>query len=219
MILTIIGSAFYTILNEFIRRTQGTMDPAHIALGAVALAVGLVAVMIAFYFLFLQARRGPVKEKKKKEEEKEETPAPEPSKPITMKELLSFQKTVEGVKKGRHTLTTMLTYILIAEFGVFSSVTVSAPSVQVGVGLFIAFFVGVSVYIFRTYSKPMESLKMLLVASICGFLLSLVLGVVWDPELTWQIVLSEKYFTEPTLVAFLTGIALSLFMAGKESQD
>jgi len=215
MILTIIGSAFYTIVTKFIERTQETMDPTFVALGVIAIAIGFVAVLIAIYFLFLQAKKKPLRRKARKEVP---VPAPAPREPISMKELLSFKKTFKGVKEGRHTLTTMLTYILIAEFGVFSSVTISAPSVEVGIGLFVLFVLGVTVYTFRTYSHPVENLKILFVAMVAGFLLSLILGHFWA-SIPLETILSLKYFEEATLVAFLTGIALSLFMAGREKQE
>ncbi len=215
MILTIIGAAFYTVVDFFLKGLGPNPDPLYIVFGIVGIAVGFIAVLIAIYFVLFHTHKGVKEHKQRKAGILPPSPPQKvPLKPPAIKDFLS----VQGIKKGKHTLTTMLIYILIAEFGVFSSVTVSAPSVPVGIGLLVAFFLGVSVYIFRTYPHPIERLKLLLVASVVGFFLSVILGAYWA-SIPMELVLSPQYFVESTLVAFLTGIALSLFMAGKELQE
>ncbi|MCD6414798.1 MAG: hypothetical protein J7L23_04205 [Candidatus Diapherotrites archaeon] len=212
LILTVLGSAFYSILMYFLNEMQGKVDPMVLIAGIVVLAIAFIGVVIAVYYFILnmKAERKP---KEGKEEKVTVTPAPGPAGPTGIKEMLSLH----GIKKGKHTLTTMLTYILIAEFGVFSSKTVHAPTPDVGLAFFIVFFIGVTIYIFRTYSNPVESLKLIFIAVVIGFVLSFILGSFWG-QIGWDVLFSYSYFGTDALVAFLTGIALSLFMAGKELQ-
>lgn len=215
LILTVLGSVFYTILTYFLAEWQGKTDPMWVIAGVVVIAIAFLGVLIAVYYFILNVKTVRKAKKEKKEEEKVTVaPAPGPAKPIAVKELLSLH----GIRKGKHTLTTMLTYILIAEFGVFSSKTVHAPTPDVGLAFFVLFFVGVAIYIFRTYANPIESLKLIFVATVIGFILSFVLGHFWG-QISWDILFSYQYFGTDALVAFLTGIALSLFMAGKELQS
>lgn len=218
MVLGVVSFTLYAIVNEFLREMAGA-SPIYIGLGVIGIVLAFIAVLFALVKAYKETHKSVIYfkgEKKEPEEEKEKKeggkkPAPGPSSPTGVKELLSWDK----MEEEGGALTTMLTYILIAEFGVFSSVTVSAPSIGTGVGLTLLFFVGVTIYIFQTYKNPKESLKLLGSATVVGFILSIILGLFWASYPVSEL-LSLSYFTTEALVAFLTGIALSLFMAGRE---
>lgn len=225
MILTIIIAAYYSMFLAFVRGLGPDAPPLFVLIGGLVLALGFVAILLSLYFVVFHTKKT-VKHKKAKEaiEKGEEAELEEAGgtakvglKEPDIKEAFSITGLRKGVEEGKHTLTTMFVYMLIAEFGVFSSPTLSAPSVPVGIGLLVAFFIGVSVYLFRSSEHPIASLKLLFFASILGFILSVLLGV-YFAQLGWDVVLSPQYFSEDTLIAFLTGVALSLFMAGKELQ-
>ncbi len=218
MFLGVANFALYTIITEFLKKMAGA-SPIYIGLGIIGIFIGFIAVFFAFISAFKKTKKGTVylsgNKKVKKEEEEEKPkrkkPAPGPSEPTGARELLSWK----SIKEGENALTTMFTYILIAEFGVFSSKTISAPSIETGAGLLILFYVGVTIYIFQTYKNPKESLKLLASATVAGFILSLVLGLFWASYPVSELI-SLAYFKTEALVAFLTGIALSLFMAGRD---
>jgi len=108
----------------------------------------------------------------------------------------------------------VLSYIVVAEFGVFSSVTVHAPSAMVGMGLFASFMLAAFIFIRTSYHHYLVGIRHLIVGTLFGFFLSLLLGHFWA-EIPTAILLSQNYFATNSLVAFITGLALSLFMGSK----
>jgi TRAP-type C4-dicarboxylate transport system permease small subunit len=111
-------------------------------------------------------------------------------------------------------LMAVISYVVVAEFGVFSGVTVAAPSVQVGMAFAVVFFLAAFVFIRTTYHNYVKGLAHLVIASIFGVSLSLILGHFWV-NIPLKELLSLNYFKSIPLVAFITGIAVSLFMGSK----
>ncbi len=111
-------------------------------------------------------------------------------------------------------LLAVLSYMVVAEFGVISGVTISAPNENVGLIFFAIFLIAAFVFIKSTYHNYLTGLKHLLIALIFGAVLSVILSNVWLtvplPEL-----LSLAYFKSNALVALVTGLAVSLFMGSK----
>ncbi len=108
----------------------------------------------------------------------------------------------------------LLAYLIVAQFGVFSSKTISAPTPNVGLVFFIAFMLAAFFFIRQNYKDIRRGLKHLAVAFSFGLVLSIVLGTLWGNMPLSQL-LSMDYFATDSLVAFITGIALSLFMGTK----
>ncbi len=122
------------------------------------------------------------------------------------------QKPETNVQSQR-SIRNILLYMIVAQFGVFSSVTLAAPTVGVGVTILVVFIVGSLLFVRQVYPDYKQGLTHLGIAVGAAFILSLVLGVFWgNQELTK--LLSITYFESDSLVAFVTSIAVSLF-AGK----
>ena len=108
----------------------------------------------------------------------------------------------------------VLSYMVVAQFGVFSGITVSAPNETVGIIFFGLFMVAAIIFIKSTYHKYKTGLKHLAIALPIGVVLSIILGNVWA-TIPIETLLSTAYFSTNSLVALITGLAISLFMGSK----
>ena len=105
----------------------------------------------------------------------------------------------------------LLLYLLITEFGVFSSKTIAAPSEYSGLVVFATFVLLSFVFVFQFYEKPTEGFVYLIVAYIVGGIVSIALGVLWGNHTLMEL-LSLSYFKSDAAVALMSGVAVSLFM-------
>jgi hypothetical protein len=105
----------------------------------------------------------------------------------------------------------VVAYIIIAEFGVFSSKTTHAPNIETGLIFFGGFMLASLIFIRLTYRDYYRGLRHLGAAVLIGGILSLILGYFWGGIPLDQL-FSLNYFATDALVALITGIALSLFM-------
>jgi len=126
-----------------------------------------------------------------------------------MKDSLS----VSNLKSDR-SLGAVLAYLVIAQFGVFSSKTMPAPSFQVGIAFFTLFLLAGLVFIHFTYHNYLTGLRHLIMAILIGTIIALVLGYFWG-NIPLDTLISPAFFQTDALVALVTGLALSLFMGGK----
>ena len=111
-------------------------------------------------------------------------------------------------------LLAVLSYIIVAEFGVFSSMTVSAPSPLIGLGLFAAFMAAAFIFMKTSYHDYSKGVQHLAIGTVFGIALSIALGYLWVAT-PLNLLLSLEYFATNSLVAFITGLAVSLFMGSK----
>jgi hypothetical protein len=111
-------------------------------------------------------------------------------------------------------LLAVLSYMVVAEFGVISGVTISAPNENVGLIFFALFLVAALVFIKSTYHNYLTGIKHLFIALAIGTALSIILSHVWLSE-PLEVLLSLSYFKTNALVALVTGLAVSLFMGSK----
>lgn len=140
--------------------------------------------------------------------ETRETIQESPDEKKTLMEELSLRAIREDKRIG-----IVVAYIVIAEFGVFSSKTIAAPTVQAGLLFFIGFMLASIVFVRLTYHDYWRGLRHLGAALVIGGLLSLLLGFFWG-NIPLDQLLSIQYFATDSLVALVTGLALSLFMGG-----
>ena len=139
-----------------------------------------------------------------------ETPAPEEKGRLTaMRESLS----VSSIKSDK-SLGAVLAYLVIAQFGVFSSKTMPAPSFQVGIAFFVIFLIAGLFFIHFTYHNYLTGVRHLFMAIVVGTVIALILGYFWG-NIPLDTLLSPAFFQTDALVALVTGLALSLFMGGK----
>jgi hypothetical protein len=108
----------------------------------------------------------------------------------------------------------MLVYLIVAEFGVFSSPTLSAPNIQVGILFFAIFIVGILIFTKSTYKNIRTAATYFVVIFSVGLILSFVLGILWRKSTAFDL-LSLEFFTSDSLVAMITGMGVSLFAGSK----
>lgn len=217
VLVGVIGSSLYLLLvylsKEFEKYpTIDKVPPSLLAFGVIGLIIGVIALYIAIKALVKRVRpaEAELKEAEVKAEEAEEierrrrevapkppAPAPAFTLPVAEKSLLS-----------------VLAYIIVGEFGVFSGVTVAAPNPIVGIAFMGAFMVGALLFLRNTYTDYLKGLKHLIVASIFAVALSIVLGHYWA-LIPLEKLLSINYFATPSAVAVVTGIAVSLLLGSK----
>jgi hypothetical protein len=108
----------------------------------------------------------------------------------------------------------VIVYLVIAQFGVFSSKTIAASTTQVGLGFFIIFIIAALLFVRQSYKDYKRGLRHLAIAFVFGWALSVILGHFWGGYPLDQL-LSFRYFTSDSLVALITGLSLSLFMGSR----
>ena len=108
----------------------------------------------------------------------------------------------------------VIIYLIIAEFGIFSSKTIAASSSETGFYFFLIFMAAAFIFIKLTYHNYLKGLRHFAVVTLLGLILSIILGHFWG-GIPLETLLSMEYFGSDALVALITGIALSLFMSSK----
>ncbi len=134
-------------------------------------------------------------------------------------------------------LMTVMLLILVAEFGVFSSFTIAAPSATVGMALFGALVVGAVVFVKTSYQDYWKGVRHFAFATVFAMALSVIMLVYWqgtycdtsaavanatassdcagDPDaaLSWAVALDPQfYFRSDGLIAAITGVAFSTLL-------
>jgi hypothetical protein len=216
ILLVIVSLAFYQFLQLFAEKMQAeglTTDT--LIFGGVGLIVGsmvlLIAVQgIAVHEIKVQGAFPSVRKfrPRKKAAEVGEHPSGEEVKKPPAK-ILSVKALREDKKLG-----VVIAYLIVAEFGVISSKTVAAPNVNVGVGFFIVFMIAALFFIRQSYRDFKTGLRHFIVVFLLGGILSFILGYFWGGHPLNEL-LSETYFLSDSMVAFITGIAVSLFMGSR----
>jgi len=166
----------------------------------------LIALVISLSSLFSHS---------KKRSEPEQVASVPPIQPTTIRQPQMF--TTQALKAqitNDRSLLAVIGYVIIAEFGIFSSPTMSAPNPNVGMLFFGVFFVGAFIFIKTSYKKYLKGVAHLFIATIFAVGLSVFLGHLWA-EIPLEVLLSIGYFGTNALVAVVTGIAVSLLMGSK----
>ena len=204
VIVTLALYRFTLMLLEKLGAEGASADT--LLLGGVGLLVGLVAVIFSVHAMFRSlSHPGKASEEPKKAPESDDGDVEEkPSEPIS---------TLSALREDKK-LGLVIAYLVVAEFGVISSKTISAPDVQVGVGFFIVFLIAALFFISQSYSSMGRGLRHFAVVFILGAVLSVILGHYWGGY-SLEELLSETYFVTDSMVAFVTGLAVSLFMGSK----
>lgn len=232
LLLVIILSFAFFMHNFGQRMLEEGTTTSILIVGAIGLLMGVLALIVAFYSIADYLRKSKAERMKKMEEApEEETEIIPPAKASTLgrmaqqqspalarsgifsKESFSTSAFTSSLKDDRSVLA-VLSYVIITEFGVFSSVTIAAPAPFIGMLFAGIFFVGAFVFIKTTYHSYVKGMTHLIIASIFGLILSILLGHFWV-QVPLEMLLSIDYFKSPSLVAFVTGIAVSLFMGSR----
>lgn len=117
--------------------------------------------------------------------------------------------------KNDKSLLSVIIFLVVAEFGVFSSTTISAPTPQIGFLIFVIFLALCFLFIRRSYKDYSKGLTHIGVTLVLGTALAVFLGHYWG-NMPFSVLLSGEFFATDSLVALISGMALSLF-AGSRS--
>jgi len=205
----IVASAYLFVTNFYDKLSIEALQAAPmetLVIGAVGGIVLLISLATALFSLGSHAK------KRKEPEAIASAPAIEPT-IVQPPKMLTTQALRSQITSDR-SIMAVISYVIIAEFGIFSSPTVPAPDVSAGMIFFGVFFVGAFIFIKTTYKNYVKGIAHLLVATVFAIGLSVFLGHFWG-KIPLESLLSINYFGTTALVAVVTGIAVSLLMGSK----
>lgn len=184
-----------------------------IVIGIIGIGIAVLGTVISFYSLFKNTKNAILAESKMKKAPAEETLQKEPE--INLNQLKDFKTffSLDSLKNDK-SLLSVLTFLVVAEFGVFSSVTISAPNVKMGIIIFSIFIVLSFVFIKQSYRNYKKGLIHIFVTFALGTILAVVLGHYWA-GISFTVLLSLEIFRTAALVALISGMALSLFAGSR----
>lgn len=125
-----------------------------------------------------------------------------------------IQQTKELETGGERSLLEVIAFMIVAEFGVLSSVTISAPTPEIGMGFFVLFLVGSTIFVRTPYRSYATALYHLAVGVVVAVGVSILLGHFWS-QIPLEALLGQGYFATASMVAAVTGIAFSLLLGGR----
>ncbi len=199
ILLGVVGLSLYLSAPEILKRfsTDGAgIEP---IIGGVALLAGLIALWFAF-------------KKTRKAQKAVEAPRPAKEAPEKVAEEKTLLEQLSAAKDKN--LMSVISILIIVQFGIFTSKTTSAPNAEVGMMLVAGFLLAAFVFIRNTYSSYKKGLAHLIIAAVAAFLISVVLGYYWA-SIPLEDLLSQAYFATDAAVAFITSIAVSLLMGNR----
>lgn len=206
-LLTLIVVSGYLFIASFYNKLSvealTTMPLQTLLVGSLGGLVLLLSLIVAIFSLKRTAKKKP-----------EPAPQIEPT-TIQQPKMLTTQALKTQLRNDR-SLLAVLSYVIIAEFGIFSSKTFPAPNPQTGFAFFLVFFVGAFIFIKTSYRSYVRGVAHLLVAFIFAVILSIFLGHFWA-LIPLEILLSFNYFGTTALVAVVTAIAVSLLMGSRSA--
>ena len=205
LLLALIVVSGYLFVTSFYDKLSiealTTMPLQTLLMGALGGIVLLLSLVVAILSLKRTAKKRP-------------EPAPE-IEPTTIQQpkMLTTQALKNQLRNDR-SLLAVLSYVIIAEFGIFSSKTFPAPNPQTGFAFFLVFFIGAFIFIKTSYKSYVRGVAHLLVALTFAFTLSIFLGHFWA-LIPLETLLSFNYFGTTAMVAVITAIAVSLLMGSR----
>ena len=170
-------------------------------IGLSGIAIAILGTIISFYSLFSSTKKAISKGAIAKEMKEESLKDTKPE--IDINQLKEFKTffSLDSLKNDK-SLLSVLTFLVVAEFGVFSSVTITAPNIRIGI-------------IMQSYKDYKKGMVHIVVTFVLGSVLAVVLGHYWA-NIPFSTLLSIDIFKTSCLVALISGMALSLF-AGSRS--
>lgn len=213
MVLAIIVSASYYFIQSWLDEMKANPSPETVLIGAAGLLVGAAAVYASTHSLARSAKKAKMNAQSTG---KETAPSTEVDELKEARNELAVIRQMLSAKALRDdkSLGTVLAYMAIAQFGIFSSKTISAPTPAVGLLVFSLFLAAMGFFIRLSYKNFGVGMRHAAVTLIVGFGLSVVLGATWGQYPLGEL-FSLAYFSTDSLVALMTGITLSLFMGSR----
>lgn len=210
----ITGIAVYYFFKSFLVRTAMTgLTIDNIIFGVVGSLIGLLGLSLSFYWLFKSFKEDVFKEKAKLPKMSNIKTKEDIEEKKEVKNVLFSDLSFESLKQEKNILSIII-YITIAEFGVFSSPTIAPPDPRIGLIFFSIFSIASIIFIRKIYKNFKLGLTHFGIATLFGFILSVLLGHFWG-NFSIETLLSIQYFASHSVVALITGIAVSLFMSSR----
>ncbi|MDD4127122.1 MAG: hypothetical protein PHV39_05480 [Methanomicrobium sp.] len=221
----IIAMAVYIFLMDFVYKviTYG-FTPDIILFGFTGLMCGLFALAVALFKMRAALKRRALEKQKAREAagssvqsaypaynqnlppDAQPTPQAQVQNPFIPQQITNFAKD--------NSIGMVIIYLIVAEFGIFSSNTIAAVNEDTGLAFFMIFMFAALIFIKLTYNNYKTGIGHLIVAFIMGYSLSIILGYFWG-GISLDVLFSKGYFATDALVALISGLSLSLFMSGK----
>ena len=214
--LFITGLAVYYLTTEVYARVLISGFTAEtIIFSLVGLLVGIFGIFLSFRSWFSGAKESIQKIKHGPEITQKYVKEESPEKESILTELkgLKNEFSLQMIKQDKNLLS-VLVYLIIGQFGIFSSPTVAPPNPQLGLVFFGLFLLGALFFVRQTYKNFKTGFLHLIVALTFGIVLSLVLGYFWA-GIPISTLISLQYFGTSCVIAVITGMAVSLIMGGK----
>lgn len=216
VIVALVAYDFIPKYLDFLQREGYSFSAVAVGVGSLVICAG--ALYIASRGLFRTAKKH-VSDLKFRLEHYGKSHLGEPEQKIQNPEFESHTTNLKetfskhAIQSDKSLLTVIL-YCIVAEFGVFSSRTITAPSVKVGLTFFAIFVIALIIFIKTYYADYKVALTYLSVTFVVGILLAIVLGHFW---LNYPIseLISVNFFKTDSLVAVITGISVSMFAGSK----
>jgi len=221
--LLITGLAVYYLATDFhIRLLASGLTLETIVFGVFGVLIGLFGIFLSIKTWFSGAKEsfGEIKygsdfasKDKGLEIKSEDEQGIEKQDIITELKGLKNEFSLQMIKHDKNLLS-VLVYLIIGQFGIFSSPTIAPPNPQLGLTFFFLFLFGAVIFVRQTYKNFRIGLLHLIIALFFGLLLSLILGYFWG-GIELSTLFSFQYFGTSCVVAVITGMAVSLIMGGK----
>ncbi len=113
-------------------------------------------------------------------------------------------------------LSVTLFLMAAVEFAVVSSSTLPAPDPGVGLVVFVFFHTAALAYVMATWRSPKQGAIHYAVVAVSSVAAALVLYYTWvQAPLAASELLAWAFFSEPTLLASVTGVGFSLAVSGQ----
>jgi len=147
-----------------------------IFIGILGILIAIVGTAISFYSLFSSTKKAikrPIKfQEKDTTDEKSE---------IDLNQLKDFKTffSMDSLKNDKSFLS-VLTFLVVAEFGVFSSKTITAPNATIGLVIFVIFLAFSFLFIKQSYKSYTKGITHIIVTLVVGTILAITLGHFWE---------------------------------------
>lgn len=117
--------------------------------------------------------------------------------------------------KNDPALRIALIYLLVTQFGIFSSKTTPAPSAEVGFGIWIVFVLGACFVSLQLYRDERIALRNLALMACLATVLAYALGIFWN-GVEPAILFSFDFFRTDALVAWISSVGVGLYMGSRQ---
>jgi hypothetical protein len=209
MFLIVLMGVIFMCIHLSKMHFAGTLTPQYTLIAIFGLIASIIAIFVTTYSLTRRTHQHFTDNAQRYEQEEHLKDHVTYTEGKDFKDMFS----IDSLKNDK-SLLSVLAFIVVAEFGVFSSRTVSAPTTEAGLTIFGVFLLCSFIFIHQSYHHYARGVFHLIVSIIIGYILAVILGVYWS-NYSFAEMISPFFFQTEALVAVMTGIGLSLFAGSK----